>query len=98
MGRYFARSASDKTDDWPFWYVADDERAGANVTKQLLEERDGDQPPRRRKDVPKGGLSLMIHLAMSMQPFVSDIEAVRLAKWANERLAADLAAGSGRIE
>lgn len=33
--RYFARSASDKTDDWPFWYVADREKGNLNVTVKL---------------------------------------------------------------
>ncbi len=28
-----ARSASDRTDDWPFWYVADER--GLNITQQL---------------------------------------------------------------
>lgn len=28
--RYYARSASDKTEDWPFWFVAD--RNGINKT------------------------------------------------------------------
>lgn len=32
---FVARSASDKTDDWPFWLVAD--RNGMNVTAQLAE-------------------------------------------------------------
>lgn len=33
--RYYARSASDKTNDWPFWYVADKERSDLNVTIKL---------------------------------------------------------------
>lgn len=36
--RYFARSASDKTDDWPFWYVADRLKANFNVTTELVPE------------------------------------------------------------
>jgi hypothetical protein len=35
--RYYARSASDKRDDWPFWYVADSQRDGLNVTPELAE-------------------------------------------------------------
>lgn len=35
MGRYYARSASDKTDDWPFWFVADSQRGGLNVTGKI---------------------------------------------------------------
>lgn len=35
--RYYARSASDKTDDWPFWFVADDERGGLNVTAEVAD-------------------------------------------------------------
>lgn len=33
--RFFARSASDRTDDWPFWFVADREHGGQNVTADL---------------------------------------------------------------
>lgn len=38
MGRYYARSASENTDDWPFWFVADDERGGLNVTAEMIRE------------------------------------------------------------
>ena len=34
MTRYYARSASDKTDDWPYWFVADSQRGGLNVTAE----------------------------------------------------------------
>lgn len=30
--RYFARSASDKSEDWPAWFVADRSKGGLNVT------------------------------------------------------------------
>lgn len=33
--RYYARSASDKTDDWPWWFVADKYRGGLNVTQEV---------------------------------------------------------------
>ena len=33
--RYYARSASDRTDDWPFWFVADAQKGGLNVTAVL---------------------------------------------------------------
>ena len=36
MSRYYARSASDKTDNWPAWYVADSARGGLNVTGNLI--------------------------------------------------------------
>jgi hypothetical protein len=36
--RYYARSASDRTDDWPFWFVADSQRGGLNVTNELVRE------------------------------------------------------------
>jgi len=36
MGRYLARSASDKTDNWPIWFVADTQRGGVNVVADLL--------------------------------------------------------------
>lgn len=38
MTRYYARSASDRTDDWPYWYVADREQGGLNVTVRLARE------------------------------------------------------------
>lgn len=37
MKRYYARSASDKTDDWPFWFVADEQRGGLNVTAEIAD-------------------------------------------------------------
>jgi len=33
--RYYARSASNKTDDWPWWFVADKQRGGLNVTAEV---------------------------------------------------------------
>ena len=36
--RYYARSASDRTDDWPFWFVADAQRGGLNVTADLMRQ------------------------------------------------------------
>lgn len=35
--RYIARSASDRTDDWPFWFVADRQRGDVNVTGELAD-------------------------------------------------------------
>lgn len=35
--RYYARSASDRTDDWPFWFVADRKRGGLNVTSEVAD-------------------------------------------------------------
>lgn len=34
--RYYARSASDRTDDWPYWFVADRKRGDVNVTAELV--------------------------------------------------------------
>lgn len=34
--RYYARSASDKTKDWPYWFVADSEKGGLNVTEKYI--------------------------------------------------------------
>ena len=34
--RYYARSASDKTDNWPFWFVADRSKNRLNVTAELV--------------------------------------------------------------
>lgn len=43
--RYFARSASDNTDDWPYWFVADGHKGGLNVTTQLSAHHNkGKQP------------------------------------------------------
>ena len=36
--RYIARSASNRTDDWPFWFVADTQRGGLNVTAELIRQ------------------------------------------------------------
>ena len=36
--RYFARSASDKTDEWPDWFVADRQKGGLNVTAELIRQ------------------------------------------------------------
>ena len=33
--RYYARSASDKTDDWPLWFVAYKTLGGLNVTDKV---------------------------------------------------------------
>jgi hypothetical protein len=35
--RYYARSASDRTDDWPWWFVADSKRGGLNDTPEVCE-------------------------------------------------------------
>ena len=42
--RYHARSASDRTDDWPFWFVADQDQGGLNVTVALVPEMRGFMP------------------------------------------------------
>lgn len=39
-----ARSASDRTDDWPFWYVTDDQPQDSNKTWDALEALTGDRP------------------------------------------------------
>jgi len=39
--RFFARSASDRTDDWPHWFVADRQNGEINVTIRLIEKRFG---------------------------------------------------------
>ena len=36
--RYYARSASDRTDDWHFWFVADAQKGGLNVTAELVRQ------------------------------------------------------------
>lgn len=42
--RFFARSAADDTDDWPFWFVADRSKSGLNVTVELVPELRGYMP------------------------------------------------------
>lgn len=41
--RFFARSASDRTQDWPFWFVADRQKGGVNVTGKVLEKVTGER-------------------------------------------------------
>ncbi|MCA0401327.1 MAG: hypothetical protein LCH38_10985 [Proteobacteria bacterium] len=36
MAEFFARSASDKTDDWPFWFVARRDQPGRNVLVEAI--------------------------------------------------------------
>ena len=36
--RYYARSAFDRTDDWPYWFVADAQKGGLNVTAKLVRQ------------------------------------------------------------
>ena len=36
--RYYARSASDRTDDWPFWLVADRRLGGVNQTAEVMDQ------------------------------------------------------------
>ncbi len=42
--RYFARSASDRTDDWPLWFVADRHQSDLNVTVRLVPSFRGYMP------------------------------------------------------
>lgn len=41
MERYVARSASDKTDEWPFWFIADRHQGNRNVFAPLMEKAFG---------------------------------------------------------
>lgn len=41
MSRYAATSASSKTDDWPFWYIADTEKGGLNVLPAIYRKTTG---------------------------------------------------------
>jgi hypothetical protein len=75
MPRFYARSASDKTDDWPFWFVADEMQGGLNVTKRLQNLR-GDAPVDIR------GLGVL-PAAFALQPFMDDYATLKLAHWAN---------------
>ena len=42
--RFYARSASDKADDWPFWFIADREQGGLNVTVRHVPALRGRMP------------------------------------------------------
>lgn len=39
-----ARSASDQTDDWPFWYVTNDRSPNSNKTLDAIERLAGRRP------------------------------------------------------
>ncbi len=86
MSRYYARSASDKTDDWPFWYVADIERGHLNVTSTLLRERDGTSGTSGTSDIDDLSLLPLIDKAFALLPFLEPWEAVQLAMWANRQI------------
>ena len=45
MARYYARSASDKTKYWLFWFVADERRGGLNVTAEVSRQIGEPLPP-----------------------------------------------------
>lgn len=36
LPRYCAQSASDRTNDWPYWFVADRQKGGLNITFEAL--------------------------------------------------------------
>ncbi len=42
--RYYARSASDRTDDWPYWFVADTQKGGLNVTAEIVRQHINQDP------------------------------------------------------
>jgi hypothetical protein len=63
---------SDKTDNWPYWYVAD--AHGLNVTARLIDALH----PLLPQPVPWA-------LRFSRLPILSDWEAVKLAMQANAR-------------
>jgi hypothetical protein len=82
--RFYIRSASDKTDAWPHWFVADSYQGGLNVTQTLRKLR-GDDPCETviMKDP---GLRGILEMAFSLQPFMSDYDSLKLCRWANETL------------
>ena len=79
MTRYYARSASDNTDDWPFWFVADSQRDGLNVTATLLQRFTGSPFPPQARQTPRD----LLGLEMASQPFLPPWDAVQLAMRAN---------------
>lgn len=78
--RFYARSASDKTDDWPFWYVADSYQSDLNVTTSIEAARDG------CTRIEKARFLGVFLGAFGMQPFLAAYDAAKLAKWANDNL------------
>lgn len=76
--RFYIRSASDRTDDWPLWFVADSYASGLNVTQELRRLR-GDAPP----DIRGFGL---LTAAFALQPFMGDYDALKLCRWANRTI------------
>ncbi len=78
--RFYARSASDKTDDWTCWFVADGMQIGLNVTANLETIRDGYS----RLDAAR--FSERRVGAFSMQPFLPPYDAAKLARFANEAI------------
>ena len=56
--RYYARSASDRTDAWPFWFVADSRKGSVNVTADIVRQHIG---PTR-----KGGVFVPRGLALAL--------------------------------
>lgn len=38
MSRFHARSASDRTEAWPYWFVADRQKGDLNVTADLVRQ------------------------------------------------------------
>ena len=56
--RYFARSASDNTDNWPFWFVADRKRGDVNVTGEVCDMLGVQRAPGQTLVNPKAALIL----------------------------------------
>ena len=67
--RYYARSASDRTDDWPFWFVADSSKGNVNVTADII--RQHIRPNR------KGRVFVPRVLAQDLADMANAAEAVR---------------------
>lgn len=58
--KWRARSASDKTDDWPFWYVTDDQPTDINKTPDAWKTLTG-KDWRGLPFLPKDGALLMVN-------------------------------------
>lgn len=80
MSRFYARSASDKTDRWPLWFVADSYQGGLNVTAGLVEARDGYTrlQAARFRGVYRGAFGFL--------PFLNPLDAARLSAWSNANI------------
>lgn len=83
QARFYARSASDKTDDWPAWFVADRQRNGRNVTADLTKAKTGKSIIEMAQQVGSIKKNGLLGYAGLLLPLCSRKAAIELADWAN---------------